>query len=64
MHTVFWWGNPSERDHLYNLCIVGMIILKWIFKMWGGSTDWIDLAQDGECRNEPSSCLKCGKYFD
>jgi hypothetical protein len=24
----------------------GRIILKWIFKKWGGSMDWIELAQD------------------
>jgi hypothetical protein len=23
-----------------------MIILKWIFKKWDGSMDWIELAQD------------------
>jgi hypothetical protein len=23
-----------------------MIILKWIFKKWGGGMDWIELAQD------------------
>jgi hypothetical protein len=44
VHTEFWWGNLSKRDHLYNLCIVGMIILNWIVKQWGGRMDWIDLA--------------------
>jgi hypothetical protein len=23
----------------------GRIILKWIFKKWGGAVDWIELAQ-------------------
>jgi len=28
----FWWGDMRERDHLGNLVIDGMIILKWILK--------------------------------
>jgi hypothetical protein len=24
----------------------GRIILKWLFKKWGGGMDWIELAQD------------------
>jgi hypothetical protein len=24
----------------------GKIVLKWIFKKWDGSIDWIDMAQD------------------
>jgi hypothetical protein len=24
----------------------GSIILKWIFKKWGGGMDWMELAQD------------------
>jgi hypothetical protein len=26
----------------------GRIILKWTFKKWDGSMDWIDMAQDRE----------------
>jgi hypothetical protein len=26
----------------------GKIIVKWIFKKWDGSMDWIDLAQCGD----------------
>jgi hypothetical protein len=26
--------------------IDGRIMLKWIFKMWHGGMDWIELAQD------------------
>jgi len=40
VHSGFWWGNLSERDHLYNLCVVGMIILIWIFKRWDGGLGW------------------------
>jgi len=30
VHTGFWWGNLSERDHLEDLGVDGEIILKWI----------------------------------
>ena len=35
-----------ERDHLEGPDIDRRIILKWIFKKFGGFMDWIDLAQD------------------
>jgi len=48
MHTGFWWGNLSERDHLGDTGVDGEIIFRWIFwKLDGvGGMDWIDLAQD------------------
>jgi hypothetical protein len=35
-----------EGDHLGDPGVDGRIILKWIFKKWDGSMDWIELAQD------------------
>jgi len=36
VHTGFWQEDPRERDHLEDPGVDGRIILKWIFKMWGG----------------------------
>ena len=46
MHTEFWWGNLKERDHLEDVSVDGMMILKWIFKKWVGTFDWINLSYD------------------
>jgi hypothetical protein len=47
VHTGFWWGNLSERDHLENPGTDGMIMLRRIFtKCDVGVMDWIDLAHD------------------
>ena len=39
-------GDLRERDHFKKQGIGGRKILKWAFKKWGGSMDWIDLAED------------------
>jgi hypothetical protein len=39
-------GNPERRDQLEDQGVDGRIILKWIFRKWDGSMDWIDLAQN------------------
>jgi len=36
VHTEFWWEDPIETDHLEDLVVDGMIILKRIFKNWNG----------------------------
>jgi len=40
--TRFWWGNPTERDHLEDLGVDGRIIVKFIFKKLAGRA-WIGL---------------------
>ena len=36
----------KERDRFEDPDVDVRIILKWIFRKWDGSMDWIDLAQD------------------
>ena len=48
MYTGFLQGNLKERDHLEDPGIDGRIILRWIFRMWDGDMDWIDLSQESD----------------
>jgi hypothetical protein len=48
-------GKPDGRNHLEDLGLDGRVLLKWIFKHWNVSIDWIDLAQD---RNRWRSVVK------
>jgi len=48
VHTGFWWGNMRKLDHLQELGVDKLIILKLILKKWDGGMDWIDLAQDSD----------------
>jgi hypothetical protein len=36
VYSGFWWGKLRERDHLEDLGVDGRIILRWIFRKWGG----------------------------
>jgi hypothetical protein len=38
--------NLRKGDHLEDVIVNEKIILKWIFKKWDGTINWIDLAHD------------------
>jgi hypothetical protein len=42
VHTVVWWGNLKERDHMEAIGIDGRIVFKWIFKKWDGMVHSLD----------------------
>ena len=70
MHTGFWCGDTTEKDHLENTRMEGMIILKRIFKKWDGAWTglfWLRVgtgAVSCECGNETSDSIKCGEFLD
>ena len=46
----FWLGNLWERDHLEDPGLDGRIILRLSSGSGMWDMDWIDLAQDRDCR--------------
>jgi hypothetical protein len=43
VHTLFWWGNLRERDHVEDPGIDGRIMLSRFFKMCNGGRAWTGL---------------------
>ena len=44
-------GKTKGKDHFENPSVDGRIILRCIFRKWGGGMDWIDLVKDRDrCR--------------
>jgi hypothetical protein len=49
--TGFWLGSVRVGDLWEDPDVDGRIILRWIFRRWGGSFgDWMELAQDRDGR--------------
>jgi len=47
MCTWCWWGSLRERGHWGDQDVDGRIILRWIFRKFGGGRgDWMELTQD------------------
>jgi hypothetical protein len=70
-HTVFWWLNLKERDHLEYLGIVERMILKWTFKMWAGRVwtelVWFRIETAGRLlriSDKPLGSMKCEEFID
>jgi len=71
VHTGFWWGDITEREHLEDPGVYGRITLQLIYRKWDGCMEWIDLVQNRdrwrgffECGNEPSGSIKLGEFLD
>jgi hypothetical protein len=34
VHTGFWWGDLRKRNHMEDISVGEIIILKWTIKKW------------------------------
>jgi hypothetical protein len=72
VHTVVWWGNLKERDHVEALGIDERIVFKWIFKRWDGMVHRLGLSVSGqglvagfcECGYESLGSIKYREFLD
>jgi hypothetical protein len=70
VHTGLWWGDLTDDDHLEDLDVDGIFILKRIFKKWDGELRngviWLNIKTGGEsceCGDEHSCSIKCGEFL-
>jgi hypothetical protein len=61
-------GKTEGQNHLKNLGVDGIIILKRIFKKWVGATltrlIWLIIATGScECGRELPGSIKCGEFL-
>ena len=72
MHTGLWCGNLKEGEHLEDPVFDGTIIIKRIFKKWGGGVPGFDPSSSGyeqvagccEFGNELPVFIKCGEFLE
>jgi hypothetical protein len=69
MHTLFWWGNLREREHLEkprrrweNNIKMDLREVEWERGLNRSSSGWRQVAGYCECGNESSDSIKCEDY--
>jgi hypothetical protein len=66
--TGFWWGSLREGYHWGDPGVDGRIILRWIFRKWGGGMNgagsgWGRVAGTCEYGNEISCSINVGNFL-
>jgi hypothetical protein len=46
--TGVWWGNLEQRKRFEDTEVDKMIILKFVFKKYGGGRGWTDVVCDSD----------------